>query len=185
MTPYLDAGFLLTIFVRTSGTSIAHRVLRESAPFSINLLHQLQTENLLVSLRKSAEPVRQTVGIEGQRLWSNYLAEGVLRLVEADWEKAFRLAIFWNLRHPPTPPLLLVHPALAALTGATDFFSFDPARVPWLNRLVCVCSHLRLKRWRPGRSGTRNAYQSRQEFVNRKSFKAPISATLRRLAEKV
>ncbi len=142
MSPYLDAGFLLTIFVKASGTSVAHGLLRQSAPFSINSLHQLQTENLLVSLRHSFDPNRQTVAVEGQRLWRNYLAEGVLGLVEADWNSALRLALSWNARYreAPPPPLLLLHPALALVAGATDFFSFDPR-----SRAVAKAAGLRLQ----------------------------------------
>src|SRR5436190_18954617 len=42
MTPYLDAGFLLTLLVKSRGNAIAHQTLsRVTAPFALNLLHQL------------------------------------------------------------------------------------------------------------------------------------------------
>lgn len=129
MTPYLDAGFLLTLLVPTEGSPIANRLLqRLPAPFTLNFLHQLQAENLLVNLQKSDDSARQTAGLKGQMLWRNLLAEGVFQLGPVDWDTGFRLAVTWNghSASPPSPPLLLLHPALAAASGATAFLSFDP-----------------------------------------------------------
>jgi hypothetical protein len=127
MTPYLDAGFLLTILVQTKGSAISQQLLRERAPFRINSLHQLQAENLLQTLKDSDEPARQAIGADGDRLWKNYLEEGVFQLLQPEWEPAYRLAIIFNARHrSPPPPLLLLHPALAVVERATDFLSFDP-----------------------------------------------------------
>src|SRR6185503_13940410 len=101
MTPYLDAGFLLTLLVPTDGTPIANRLLRNSSsPFPLNFLHQLQTENLLGGLLKSSVAARQNAGLEGQRLWQNYLAEGVFQIVPTDWDSAFRVSLAWNSQHP-------------------------------------------------------------------------------------
>jgi hypothetical protein len=142
MTPYLDAGFLLTLLVPADGSALAHRVLRRgSAPFALNFLHQLQAENLLVGLEKSDDPARQTAGLQGKQLWQHYLAEGVFQLTPTDWDSAFRVAITWNNQHPRTPPLplLLLHPALAAVARATEFLSFDPR-----SRAVAKAAGLRL-----------------------------------------
>ena len=129
MTPYLDAGFLLTLLVPTAGSSSANRLLRRaSAPFTMNFLHQLQVENILLSFEKSEDPSRQTAGRKAAQLWKHYLLEGVFQFVSTDWDTAFHLAVAWNRQHPsaPPPPLLILHPALAAVAGATDFLSFDP-----------------------------------------------------------
>ena len=129
MQAYLDAGFLLTSLIQTTkGSSTANNLLRKcGAPFYLNFLHQLQLENFLVTLQRSADPARQLIGSEGQRLWRNYLSEGVLQLTPADWDAAFRLAITWNAhRGTPPPFLLLLHPALAITGGSTHFMSFDP-----------------------------------------------------------
>jgi hypothetical protein len=127
MTPYLDGGFLLTLVVKTTGSATANRLVRGGAPFPLNFLHQLQAENLLVSLQDSQRASRQTAGREGMRLWRYHLAEGVFQLTPTDWDTAFRLAIRWNMQVAAAPPpWLLLHPALAATVGATDFFSFDP-----------------------------------------------------------
>ncbi|MHC1765456.1 MAG: hypothetical protein AB9869_14335 [Verrucomicrobiia bacterium] len=129
MRAYLDAGFLLTSLIHTTkGSQIANQLLREwGAPFHLNFLHQLQVENLLVTLQTSAETERQRIGSEGHRLWRNYFSEGVLQLTPADWDSAFRMALTWNGHSSaPAPFLLLLHPALALSNGATHFMSFDP-----------------------------------------------------------
>lgn len=129
MRAYLDAGFLLTSLIHTTkGSQTANQLLREwGAPFYLNFLHQIQVENLLVTLQKSSEAQRQLIGSEGQRLWRNYFSEGVLQLAPTDWDSAFRLAITWNGHSAEPPPfLLLLHPALALSCGATHFMCFDP-----------------------------------------------------------
>src|SRR5256885_359667 len=142
MTAYLDAGFLLTILVRTSGTHISHALVRQEAPFTINLLHQLQAENFLELMKRSHNSQHQFSASGGERLWYQYLAEGIFELGSADWDTALRLAMSWNAEHrePPPPPLLLLHPALALVAGATDFFSFDPR-----SRAVAKAAGLRLQ----------------------------------------
>ena len=130
MTPYLDAGFLLTLLIPTNGTAVARHVLRDvRAPFDLNFLHQLQAENLLKAMEASPERERQRAGRQARGLWERYFAEGVFQLsTPTAWDTAFVIAIAWNDSYstPPPPPLLLLHPALAAVGGATDFFSFDP-----------------------------------------------------------
>lgn len=95
MQAYLDAGFLLTSIIPTThGSRIATGLLRDiGAPFGLNFLHQLQVENLLVSLQKSSNVARQITGNEGQRLWRHYFAEGVFQLGPSDWDSAFRVAV--------------------------------------------------------------------------------------------
>jgi hypothetical protein len=129
MIPYLDAGFLLTLLINTSGSATAKSILEHcSPPFPIGLLHQLQAENLLLQLEKSGEPGRQRAAETGLRLWNWYFAEGLFEPSDMDWTASFRLAISWNAASPSAPasPLLLLHAALAAVSEATHFLSFDP-----------------------------------------------------------
>ena len=129
MSPYLDAGFLLTLLVPTHGSALANQLLRHSdAPFELNFLHQLQAENLLRRMELSSDPARQIAGRKGRALWRHYLDEGVFLLDLTDWNSALEVAIAWNEHHssPPPPPLLLLHPALAAISACTAFLSFDP-----------------------------------------------------------
>jgi hypothetical protein len=129
MSPYLDGGFLLVLLTRTPGTSIASAILREIAPpISLNFLHQLQAENLLIRFQKDSNPDLQANGNEGLRLWNHYLSEGVFSLISVDWESSFRNAISWTRLHVSAPPgpWLFLHPALAVTIGATHFCSFDP-----------------------------------------------------------
>jgi hypothetical protein len=129
MNPYLDGGFLLTVIARASGTPIASSILREiPTPIPINFLHQLQVENLLVRFQKDPDPTLQVGGNDGQRLWRQYLDEGVFVLVSSDWETALRNAITWNRNSVDAPPSpwLFLHPAMALASASTHFFSFDP-----------------------------------------------------------
>ena len=129
MTPYLDAGFLLTLLVPTNARGLANELIRRAeAPFALNFLHQLQAENLLARMERSAVADRQAAGRAGRGLWRQYLAEGVFNVLPVAWNSAFQVAIAWNEHHSAVPPphLLLLHPALAALSGASEFLSFEP-----------------------------------------------------------
>ena len=141
MIPYPDAGFLLTLLIETGGTSTAREVLPiAEPPFKLNALHQLQVENFLLQLEKASQAPRRRAGATGARLWRWYFAEELFELSEVNWAAAFELAITWSTRSrsAPPPPLLILHPAIAAAAGSTHFLSFDP-------RSRVVASHLELK----------------------------------------
>lgn len=129
MTPYIDAGFLLTLLVRVEGSVISNAILRElEPPIGINSLHLLQVENFLFQNKFSIDEAHRLFEPQAQRTWTQYLSEGVFIEVSLNWENAFALARTWNRRrsHHPALPLLLLHPALAVLAESTHFLSFDP-----------------------------------------------------------
>ncbi len=130
MIPYLDAGFLITLLIKTPGTQSARETLQPfEPPFVLNLLHQLQIENFLARGQIEGTPDEQRAARDGERLWRHYRDEGVFQIHKLNWEASLRLAIAWNQRLPtkaPPSPLLLLHPALAAITGGNVFLSFDP-----------------------------------------------------------
>jgi len=128
MIPYLDADFLLTLLVNTHETHRANTLLRRIAgPLQLNALHQLQAENLIMRRVRSTTITEQQEGERAFRLWHHYYSEAVFAFSRADWQAAYELALNWN-RNPPLPPapLLLYHPALAAVAGASHFLSFNP-----------------------------------------------------------
>jgi hypothetical protein len=129
MIPYLDAGCLITLIIKAPGSRHAREAIRRfQAPFVLNFLHQLQIENFLVRGQTEGGAAEQRAALEGNRLWRQYMDEGVFQVRSVDWETAFRVAITWNRGFTTTAPapLLLLHPALAAVTSATHFISFDP-----------------------------------------------------------
>ena len=128
MTPYLDAGFLLTLLVQTSGSPDAIRLLQQvEGPARLNLLHSLQAESLFATLRQSENPRKRAAGERAVQVWHHYFAEGILQLTPANWNSAFQAAIVWTRDLAgPVLPLLMLHPALAAVAEATHFLSFDP-----------------------------------------------------------
>jgi hypothetical protein len=128
MIPYLDADFLLTLLVNTDETHRANTLLRRTGgPLELNSLHQLQAENLIMRRVRSTSIREQQEGERAFRLWNNYHTEAVFAFRVANWEAAYQLALKWNRNAPlPPPPLLLYHPALATVAGASHFLSFNP-----------------------------------------------------------
>jgi hypothetical protein len=129
MSPYLDAGFVLTTLVATHGTPLASRLLRHfEGPFHLNLLHQLQVEGLIVGLENAPEVERKKIGAKARALWQHHLTEGVYQIAPIEWDQAWRRAIIWVKQHtqPPPPVLLILHPAIAFGQASSHFLSFDP-----------------------------------------------------------
>jgi hypothetical protein len=129
MRPYLDAGFLLTLLVRTGGSAIAAEILRShTLSFSVNLLHQLQAENFIAQLERATDAAERKTGNGARLLWQYFFTEKILEADDADWTNGLRLALAWTIEGSarPSPPLLTLHPALAVVAGCTHFLSFDP-----------------------------------------------------------
>jgi hypothetical protein len=129
MRVYLDAGLLFTTLLETDGSATANQILQSAdAPFELTLLHHLQAEKLIARLLSSSEAPRRNAGGKASLLWQRYTAEGVFQFVEPDWQDALRLSISWTRGYQAEPPapLLVLHPCLALLNGATHFASFDP-----------------------------------------------------------
>ena len=128
MTPYIDVGFLSVLLVKTPGRSVAWRALqRFQPPYPLNYLHHLQIENLLARCQLDSDDKVKAVGLEGARLWKSYMAEAVFEIGSVGWDSAFRAAISWTRTLTSDVLfLLLLHPALAAESGASHFLSFDP-----------------------------------------------------------
>jgi len=130
MSPYFDAGFLLTLLVhRPASRTTLETMGTFNPPFSLNFLHQLQAENFLARGQIEGNDAERRAALQGTQLWRQYLAEGVFQIGPVDWDTSWRLAINWNAHfahEAPPPPFLLIHPAMAAVTGTTHFLGFDP-----------------------------------------------------------
>jgi len=123
MKAYIDAGVLLSVLVHTDYSAEANGILRHlTGPVSLNYLHQLQAENFLHHKAKRLQDARR-----GLQTWRQYLWERIFEIGSTDWDGGFRLAVEWNRNEIFAPaPLLVLHPALAVMSQATHFASFDP-----------------------------------------------------------
>ena len=129
MTPYLDAGFLITLLVKTNGTAIANETLPEvEMPCRITRFHELQAKTFLFQYLFSGDAVQRGAAENGLNRWNWYLGEGIFEMVDVDWSTVFESAtkIVEDGNEAPPAPLLVLHPILAAYSGATHFLSFDP-----------------------------------------------------------
>jgi hypothetical protein len=126
---YPDLGFVLSLLVRGANTQKASVLLRDLPhPLPLSLVHRLQVENGLLRSLHSSDPERILIGKNGLLLWRAYLQEEIFVLQEFDLEATFVQAAVWNAAYKAQPPRwgLLLHPAIAAITG-WKFMSFDPA----------------------------------------------------------
>jgi hypothetical protein len=128
MKPYLDAGFLLTLLVKTGGSEVAASILQTfNAPYELNLLQQLQAEAFLKAGPRSHPRLASTF-MQAEKTWFRHLEESIFVLADSDWGSALKLAIGWTeaVQIVTPHPLLILHPALAVVEGYTHFLSFDP-----------------------------------------------------------
>src|SRR4051794_26454664 len=130
MKPFLDSGFLLTLLLKTSGSSSAWQITRKlDGPLLVTSLQIFNTENRLQREIESdnctsAQRAMAANALQNLR-W--YLEQQVFRPVRLDYDIAIDLAYQWQKRGKDTlPSLMLLWPALAITTGATHFLSFDP-----------------------------------------------------------
>ena len=126
---YPDLGFILSLLVKGGNAQKASAFLRDLPhPLPLSLVHRLQVENGLLRSLHSSDPEKILVARNGLLLWRQYLREEIFVLQNFDLEAAFAQAAAWNAAYEIQPPRwgLLLHPAVAAITGA-EFMSFDPA----------------------------------------------------------
>ena len=143
MKPFLDAGFLLTLLLRTSGSPAAWVITRQlDGPLWLASLQIFNIENRLqrqIEGNDSTPAERKLAAASLQRFrW--LLTEQVFEAVPLNYESAIQLAQKWQRGATTTlPALLLLWPALAVTSSATHFLSFDPR-----TRLLAKASGLQL-----------------------------------------
>ena len=130
MKPFLDTGFLLTLLLTTHGSAKAWEIARRlDGPLSVasfqifsienGLRRQIEADDSTSADRAGAANALQNLG------W--YLDQQVFRPIRLDYDIAIDLALQWQKQRRTTlPALLLLWPALAVTTGASEFLSFDP-----------------------------------------------------------
>jgi hypothetical protein len=129
MNPYIDAGFLLTLITPTKGTRTAREIVQSLQQIcSVNLLHELQVQSFLSQAAGSGDRERANFARSSQKLWHWYKEEGFFRFDDLDWSTALHASISWIAKNsqPAPAPLLILHPILALIAGASHFLSFDP-----------------------------------------------------------
>src|SRR5262249_1472411 len=120
---------VLSLLVKGGYTQKASALLRDLPhPLPLSLVHRLQIENGLLRSLHGADSEKGLIARNGFLLWLQYLREEIFIVQNFDLKAAFAQAAAWNAAYQSPPPRwgLLLHPALAATTGAR-FMSFDPA----------------------------------------------------------
>lgn len=130
MKPFLDAGFLLTLLLKTSGSAKAWEIARRlEGPLSLATFQIFTIDNRLQREIEADDSSSEQRAVAANALqnfrW--YLDQQVFRPIRLDYDIAIDLAYRWQRQSRTTlPALLLLWPALAVTIGATDFLSFDP-----------------------------------------------------------
>jgi len=126
MKPFLDAGFLATLLLKTPGREAAWELIQEFAPpHYMTHLHVLLIEHLFSMGR--ARRKRQAAA-QAQRSWRRHLDEGVFQIEVPDWLPVANVAIDLgrrSLQHQ-AKPLHYLLAASAAVMQSSHFLSFDP-----------------------------------------------------------
>jgi hypothetical protein len=142
VTHYLDLGFLLCLVTKAPGSSVAWEAVRTlPQPMPITGFQAMQVENGLRKRLFQADPKLQAAAAKAWGLWEFYQGELVFALEPAPWDAAFALARSWNERLPSEPPTstFILHAALAAACGCSQFLSFQPE-----SRRLAAAAGLRL-----------------------------------------
>jgi hypothetical protein len=129
MIAYFDFGFVAVLLLRLSGTRLAWQLAsRFHAPFRLNYLTSLQIQVLIARGLLQGTAAEKIQAQIAARLWNQYAAEGVFVLDPVPWENAWQLAHGYvsAVKAPVGQPTHFLHAALASLSGATHFLSFDP-----------------------------------------------------------
>ena len=127
MRPYLDFSFLIRLlFQGRRGGKAAETLSLFEPPFFVNDLHLLQVENF-TQQTVALDPRTAPVTARCTAFWHGYLDELVFDLEAVEWNEAHRQALTLNRQAEnwPGTPTAVVHLAVAELTQATHFLSFD------------------------------------------------------------
>lgn len=129
MTPSFDLGFLLCMILKAPGREVAwDSAWQFRPPWPITSLHQFQVENGLARQLRHANEERRGVAALGWKRWKDLFSEGLLQVADIKWPLALEVATAWNwqIRGEVPPANLVLHPAIALVSDATHFLSFDP-----------------------------------------------------------
>jgi hypothetical protein len=130
MKPFLDAGFLLTLLLKTSGSAKAWEIVRRlEGPLSLATFQIFAIDNRLQREIEADDSTtaQRAVAANALQNFQCYLDQQVFRPIRLDYDIAIDLAYRWQRQSRETiPALLLLWPALAVTVGASHFLSFDP-----------------------------------------------------------
>ncbi len=127
MTPYVDSGVMVKLYVRESNSPAAARAVIRYRSLELNPVQELEIRNTLRALegRGTITPAQRAAS---EHVFDADIAAGRLRCLVPDWPEVFRKAIrlsqdFTAKTHARS--LDVLHVAIAVVQGAGLFVTAD------------------------------------------------------------
>ncbi len=128
MKPYLEPRLVACLLLPAPSAGHAWSLIqRFEPPYSLNRLHALQIEGMLLDHLRAPNVKQHDLAAEGLRRWRYFWTEGVFRLDQPAWELALGDALRLQVQvgRQIAGATACLHVGLARVSGATHFVSFE------------------------------------------------------------